>query len=57
MRKEKFSAWDEVPRFDYLEEPIISVVTRLAPAVGALLLAALGFGILSWLALRRQMVA
>ncbi|WP_119390724.1 DUF3526 domain-containing protein [Taklimakanibacter lacteus] len=57
LRKEKFAAWDDVPGFYYVEEPIISVVTRLAPAVGALLFVALGFGLLSWLALRRQIVA
>ncbi|MCA6111256.1 DUF3526 domain-containing protein [Bradyrhizobium cenepequi] len=57
LRKEKFAAWDDVPGFDYVEEPIISVVTRLAPAVGALLFVALGFGLLSWLAPRRQIVA
>lgn len=57
LRKEKFAGWDDVPGFEYVEEPIVSVVTRLAPAIGALLFVALGFGLLSWLALRRQIVA
>lgn len=57
LRKERFAAWDDVPGFDYVEEPIISVVTRLAPAVGALLFVALGFALLSSLALRRQIGA
>lgn len=57
LRKEMFAAWDDVPSFDYVEEPIIPVAGRLAPAIGALLLAALGFGLLTWLALRRQTIA
>jgi ABC-2 type transport system permease protein len=56
LSKEKFVAWDDVPVFDYVEEPIISVVMRLAPAFGALVFAAVGFGLLSWLALRRQIL-
>lgn len=57
LSKEKFTGWDNVPAFVYVEEPSISVVARIVPAVGALLGAALGFGLLGWLALRRQIPA
>jgi ABC-2 type transport system permease protein len=57
MRKELFTAWDDVPRFKYVEEPVTPVITRLAPAVGALLLMTLGFGLVSWAAVRRHKVA
>jgi ABC-2 type transport system permease protein len=46
LRNEKFTGWDDVPRFRYVEEPVAEVVARIGPAVAALLLAALAFS--SW---------
>jgi ABC-2 type transport system permease protein len=57
LSKERFTAWDDVPAFDYVDETNIAVVARLVPAVGALLCAALGCALLSWLTLRRQHLA
>jgi ABC-2 type transport system permease protein len=54
LSKEKFTAWDDVPAFNYIEEPSISVIARLVPPICALLCAALGLGLLSWLTLRRR---
>lgn len=54
LSKEMFTAWDDVPSFNYVEEESSSVVARIMLAVGALLCAAFGFSLLSWLALRRQ---
>ena len=56
LRKEKFAAWDDVPAFRFAEEPMGSVVARVLPAIGALLVIAIAFGMLSWLALRREVV-
>jgi ABC-2 type transport system permease protein len=56
LRKEKFAAWDEVPAFRFTEEPMGAVAARVAPAIGVLFFAALAFGLLSWLALRRATV-
>lgn len=48
LRKEKFTAWDEVPAFRFVEEPISDVAARIAPALAALALAALALGLWSW---------
>jgi hypothetical protein len=53
LRKEKFTAWDEVPAFRFVEEPITDVAARVAPALAALVLAALALGLLSWRILAR----
>jgi ABC-2 type transport system permease protein len=56
LRKEKFAAWDDVPAFHFTEEPLGSVAVRVLPAIGALLVAAFAFSVLSWRALRRELV-
>jgi ABC-2 type transport system permease protein len=53
LAKEKFSAWDEVPDFRYVEEPTAAASARAVPALAALLLAALAFGLWSWRMLLR----
>jgi ABC-2 type transport system permease protein len=52
--KQKFSAWDEVPAFRYVEEPATDAAARVAPALAALLLATIGLGLLSWRTLRHR---
>lgn len=56
LRKENFAAWDEVPAFRFTEEPLGSVAERVLPGICALLVVAFAFGLLSWLALRRDVV-
>jgi ABC-2 type transport system permease protein len=54
LRKEKFAAWDEVPAFRFVEEPIADVAARVAPPLAALVLAALALGLWSWATLGRR---
>ena len=53
LGKEKFAAWDKVPAFRFVEEPIANVAVRVGPALAALALAALGLGLWSWRTLAR----
>jgi len=53
LRKEKFTAWDDVPPFRFVEEPFADVAARVAPALAALVLAALALGLWSWWTLQR----
>lgn len=55
LRKEKFTAWDDVPAFNYVEEPMASVFARVMPGLAALILAALMLGAWSWRSLQRCM--
>ena len=48
LRKEKFTAWDDVPVFRFVEEPFADVAARVAPALAALGFAALVLGLWSW---------
>ena len=48
LRKEKFYAWDEVPTFEYVEEPIASVAARIAPAIAAFLFGTVLLGLWTW---------
>ena len=53
LRKEKFTAWDDVPAFRFVEEPITDVAGRVAPGLAALVLATLVLGLWSWHTLAR----
>jgi ABC-2 type transport system permease protein len=53
-RKEKFTAWNEVPPFRYVEEPISDVSARIAPALAILVFIALVLGLWSWRTLGRR---
>lgn len=46
LKKEKFTAWDEVPRFRFVDEPAAVVAQRALPAI--LALAALAAGLVLW---------
>jgi ABC-2 type transport system permease protein len=54
LQKAKFSGWDEVPAFRYIEEPATDAAARVIPALAALLLATVGLGLLGWRTLRRR---
>jgi ABC-2 type transport system permease protein len=56
LRKEKFAAWDEVPAFRFVEEPITNVAGRVGVAIGALILAALALGLWSWRTLAHRRI-
>jgi ABC-2 type transport system permease protein len=54
LRKENFTAWDEVPWFRYVEEPISDVLTRIAPALAVLGSIALALGLWTWRTLHHR---
>jgi hypothetical protein len=54
LRKEKFTAWDEVPPFRYVEESISDVLARIAPALAVFVSVALAFGLWAWWTLHRR---
>jgi ABC-2 type transport system permease protein len=54
LRKEKFTAWDEVPPFRYVEESLSDVAARVAPTLAVFLSIALALGLWSWRTLRRR---
>lgn len=53
LRKEKFTAWDEVPAFTFREEPARAVFARTIPALAALAAAAAGLAAFTRLMLSR----
>jgi ABC-2 type transport system permease protein len=55
-RKERFAAWDEVPVFQFAEEPARSLAARLWPAVLALLAAAAALTARAWFSLRHSTI-
>jgi ABC-2 type transport system permease protein len=54
LKKEKFTAWDEVPAFTFDEEPTEAAAARIAPALLALFIATAAFAVWSAGALRRS---
>jgi ABC-2 type transport system permease protein len=54
LRKEKFTARDEVPPFRYVEEPMSDVAARVAPALAVFVSIALALGLWAWRTLRRR---
>jgi ABC-2 type transport system permease protein len=54
LRKEKFTAWDEVPSFRYVEEPMSEVVARVAPALAVFVSIAFALGLWASRTLRRR---
>jgi ABC-2 type transport system permease protein len=56
-RKEKFSAWDEVPAFRHVEESPSAVLRQVLPAILVLSLLTIGFVTLSLRQLRRLSLA
>jgi ABC-2 type transport system permease protein len=54
LRKEKFTAWDEVPPFRFVEEPMSDVAARVAPALAVFVSIALALGLWAWRTLRRR---
>jgi ABC-2 type transport system permease protein len=56
LRKEKFTAWDDVPPFRYVEESARAVALRVAPALLGLLLAATALTVWAASTLRRTAI-
>jgi ABC-2 type transport system permease protein len=54
LRKENFTAWDEVPPFRYVEEPISDVLARIAPPLAVLASIALALGLWTWRTLHHR---
>jgi ABC-2 type transport system permease protein len=54
LKKETFTAWDEVPAFRFVEEPAALVARRVAPALFTLGCVALIFAAGAWRTLRRS---
>ena len=52
LRREKFTAWDDVPPFRYAEESTRTAATRIAPPLLALAAAALALTAFAWRTLR-----
>jgi len=52
LKKEKFTAWDEIPSFTFAEEPATAAAARIAPAILALLLVTVALTAWSWHSLR-----
>ena len=57
LKKEKFTAWDEVPAFTFVEEPARAVAARTVPALLGLLAAIAALTAWSWHSLRRARLA
>ena len=53
LKKEKFTAWDEVPAFTFVEEPARAVAARAIPALTALAATAIGLAAFTHFTLRR----
>ena len=56
LRREKFTAWDDVPPFSYVEESARAVALRVAPALLGLLLAATALTVWAASTLRRTAI-
>jgi ABC-2 type transport system permease protein len=54
LRKEKFSGWDEVPTFQFVEEPTMDVVARVAPTIAVFVGITLALALWVWRTLVRR---
>jgi len=57
LKKEKFTAWDEVPAFHFVEESTAAVAQRIASALFGLALVAAGLAAVAWRTLPGRVAA